>query len=382
MNNCLKCGIETKNNKFCSISCQNSFQSAERNKKRYGELKSFVVKCHKCGKEFGVIEREYLFPQKEMYFCCRGCANSKRHSQETKDKIKESVNKFFASFPKVKSVRKSAPKSIKAPKAPKVPKTSKIICKNCSKEFEVPYGRRGQQFCCRSCTVSWRNKNEGLAKSAGLKSGGNKTKANLLIKSCDKEALNKKTFIYSLEYPIGNIRYIGKADNPKKRLENHIKEAKHRNKNHKDNWINSLTESPILNIIEETTYEHWQNRESYWINFYKEKGFDLVNGTDGGEGSNGFKGRTHSKETKDILSKLAMGRIFSQENINKISGENNCRCKLKDDEVREIFRLYHEQNLNFREIAEKYNLSQEYIRQLIRGRNRKNIFNEYNSSKS
>jgi len=369
MNNCLKCGKETKNNKFCSISCQNSFQSEERNKKRYGEFKSFIVKCHKCGKEFEVVERESLFPQKEMYFCCRGCANSRNHSQETKDNIREGVNKFFTSSLRVSNIVKT----------PKAPKTVKLICKNCDKEFEIPYNRRDQQFCCRSCTISWRNKNEGLAKSAGLKSGNNKTKANLLIKSCDKETLNKKTFIYSLEYPIGNIRYIGKADNPKKRLENHIKEAKHRNKNHKDNWINSLAESPILNIIEETTYEHWQDREAYWINFYKEKGFNLVNGTNGGEGSNGFKGKTHSKETKDILSKLAMGRIFSQENINKISGENNCRCKLKDDEVREIFRLYHEQNLNFREIAEKYNLTQEYIRQLIRGRNRKNIFDEYNS---
>ena len=37
------------------------------------------------------------------------------------------------------------------------------------------------------------------------------------------------------------------------------------------------------------------------LSLYKEKGFNLVNGTDGGEGSNGFKGKTHTKETKEKI---------------------------------------------------------------------------------
>ncbi|MFA5177753.1 MAG: GIY-YIG nuclease family protein [Candidatus Omnitrophota bacterium] len=374
MNKCLKCGAETKNNKFCSISCQNSFQSEERNNKRFGVFKSFAVKCHKCGKEFIVNEREKLFPQKEIYYCSKSCANSRIISQETKDKIRKGVNNFLVSFPRVKTIKES-----KTLKKINPPKMVKLICKNCGKEFEVSYCKRDQQFCCRSCVTKWRNTNLGLAKNAGLKSGNNKTNINFLIKSCDNKILNKKTFIYSLEYPIGNIRYIGKSDNPKERLKKHIKEAKYRNKNHKDKWINSLSEPPILNVIEETTYEHWQVREMYWINFYKEKGFNLVNGTDGGEGSNGYFGRSHSQETKDKLSKLATGKIPSQETINKISGENNSRCKIKDDEVRKIFCLYYEQKLSYKKIAEIYNLTGEYIHQLIHGKNRKNIFEEYNS---
>ena len=54
-----------------------------------------------------------------------------------------------------------------------------------------------------------------------------------------------------LEFPLGNIKYIGKSNEPKKRLKNHLKEAKTRNKNHRDKWINSLPESPILKIIED-----------------------------------------------------------------------------------------------------------------------------------
>lgn len=343
MNNCLNCGGETNNKKFCSISCQNKFQNPGRSDKKFGVFKSFIVKCHKCGKNFEVIERENLFPKKKIYYCGRGCANSRIHSQETKDNIRKSLQKN---------------------------NVVKITCKQCDKEFEVTYGERKRMFCSRSCASKWINMIIKLNKG---------TKPHFRVKK--PKDLNKKTFIYTLEYPTGNIKYVGKSDNPNKRLRKHIKEAKYRNKNHRDKWINSLSESPLLNVIEETTYEHWQDREIYWINFYKEKGFILVNGTDGGEGSNGFKGRTHSQKTKDKLSKLAMGRIPSKETIDKLSGENSGRCKIKDDEVMEIFRLYYEQKISYQEIARQYNINKKYIYQLVTGKERKNIFNKYKLSR-
>lgn len=58
--------------------------------------KEFIVKCKNCGKEFTVIEEETKFPIKgDKYFCCRSCANTRHHSQETKRKIKESISKFI-----------------------------------------------------------------------------------------------------------------------------------------------------------------------------------------------------------------------------------------------------------------------------------------------
>ena len=61
MNKCINCGKRTNNNKFCSISCQNKYQGKDRANKKYGEIKDFIVKCEKCGKEFIVNEREKLF---------------------------------------------------------------------------------------------------------------------------------------------------------------------------------------------------------------------------------------------------------------------------------------------------------------------------------
>lgn len=321
MNKCLNCGIETANNKFCSISCQNKFQNTEKSNVKFGLFKEFTVKCERCGKEYIVNEREKLFPQKEKYFCSRSCANKRVLSEETKEKIRKTLTKND---------------------------TVKIVYKQCNKE----------------CETTFKNNNKTI-------------KPKIKIKK--EKDINKITFIYSLEYPIGNIRYIGKSDFPQKRLKDHIKETKQRNKSHKDKWINSLCELPTLKIIEQTTYEHWQNREIYWIKYYKDKGFNLVNGTDGGEGSNGFKGKTHTKENIEKFASKLRGRIQPQEIKDKVSGENNGRCKLKDNDIREIFNMFFNEYKTPKEISEKYNVNEKYVYHLISGRKRKNIFNEFNN---
>lgn len=67
------------------------------NIKKYGEFKDFEVICHKCDIKFIVNERELQHPKKEKYFCSRSCANSKVHSEETKQKQREATlkNKSF-----------------------------------------------------------------------------------------------------------------------------------------------------------------------------------------------------------------------------------------------------------------------------------------------
>ena len=58
--------------------------------------KEFEVKCKNCDKIFTVIEEETKFPIKgDKYFCCRSCANTRHHSEETKQKISKSINNFI-----------------------------------------------------------------------------------------------------------------------------------------------------------------------------------------------------------------------------------------------------------------------------------------------
>src|SRR6266403_882789 len=84
----------------------------------------------------------------------------------------------------------------------------------------------------------------------------------------------KTTYIYGL-YEERNkiIRYVGKSNTPEKRLYNHLK-IFNNVKNYKEHWIKKCLKEEIkisFSIIEEVPIEIWQEREIYWINFYKQK---------------------------------------------------------------------------------------------------------------
>jgi hypothetical protein len=124
------------------------------------------------------------------------------------------------------------------------------------------------------------------------------------------------TFIYTLSDKNG-VRYIGKSNEPSLRLKVHLKESKYK-RTRKEKWINSLLEKeefPIMEIIDEVDDTDWEFFEIYWIAQFKAWGFDIINGTDGGEGSNGFKGKKHSEETKIELRKKS--NVYYSEEKNK-----------------------------------------------------------------
>jgi len=94
-----------------------------------------------------------------------------------------------------------------------------------------------------------------------------------------------KTFIYALAHPVTKeIRYIGKSNYPKRRLQEHHCEYRYKGNTHKKNWIKSLLKEGLraeLVILEECEKSNWQEREKYWISVYKER---LTNSNEGGAG--------------------------------------------------------------------------------------------------
>jgi predicted nucleic acid-binding Zn ribbon protein len=96
-----------------------------------------------------------------------------------------------------------------------------------------------------------------------------------------------KIYIYSLEHPITKkVRYIGKTRNPKQRLKAHLNPARYK-PTHKFNWIKKLKNDglkPILKVLDSVPEEEWKFWEKYWIEQFKQWGFNLVNGTSGGDG--------------------------------------------------------------------------------------------------
>jgi hypothetical protein len=136
----------------------------------------------------------------------------------------------------------------------------------------------------------------------------------------------KSAYVYSLICPISNkIKYIGQTRQKLyKRLYKHLREI-NKNKSHKNNWLKILEKQNILHklrieIIEECAFDKLNEREIYWIKFYKNKGLNLTNMTTGGEcGSLGYKHTDEAKRKIAERNKLPKHETSLQgrENISK-----------------------------------------------------------------
>jgi group I intron endonuclease len=118
-------------------------------------------------------------------------------------------------------------------------------------------------------------------------------------------------------------RYVGHTAHPGTRLTHHRKEIK---RTHKCHWVQSIGPENIeMAILEIVPTKDAPAVEKVYIQHMRAWGFDLVNGTDGGEGASGYK---HTPQTKLRLSALmqghkrCVGRKMSEATRRKI-GEAN-----------------------------------------------------------
>jgi len=167
-------------------------------------------------------------------------------------------------------------------------------------------------------------------------------------------------YIYGLRCPLSNeIRYIGQTRRELNvRLKNHLYEKRHNP--HKINWIKKLEKMNLKNnitieLLEKCSIEHLNEKEKYWIEFFKNKGNKLVNLTDGGDTNyimnpdsikrmseklkGMFLGRKLTDETKKKISESKKGRKLTEEH--KIS--IGCGLKKAYDENKKIVKITDEQ---------------------------------------
>ena len=92
------------------------------------------------------------------------------------------------------------------------------------------------------------------------------------------------TYIYGLEDPLnGKIFYVGKSDNPKRRLTQHLNVGKSRTK--KAKVIKALKRNnlkPRLVILETVQKTRWEGAEKKWIKELRRSGHPLTNVAPGG----------------------------------------------------------------------------------------------------
>lgn len=129
----------------------------------------------------------------------------------------------------------------------------------------------------------------------------------------------KKGLIYCLICPITkNYRYVGKTTGKlKDRLAKHKYDIEYftEQKSHKLNWLRKLKKLFILDELQIVQIEKIEisdndltvlnEKEIYWIKYFKEQGCKLTNTTLGGEGILGYK---HTNETKEKISEASKKR--------------------------------------------------------------------------
>jgi hypothetical protein len=93
----------------------------------------------------------------------------------------------------------------------------------------------------------------------------------------------KTVEIYGLYDPDADeLRYVGKANNAKKRLKTHVFERGYRRP--VNNWVKALVEAgkaPVMKILETVAHEQWEEAERRLIAEYR-KTCRLLNLADGG----------------------------------------------------------------------------------------------------
>lgn len=162
--------------------------------------------------------------------------------------------------------------------------------------------------------------------------------------------------IYCLKDPESlKVRYIGQTiQNLRLRLKQHLWYSK-KQSNHLGHWLNNLNNVPIIEEIDRCHYSELNERELYWIDYYKDN--NLVNSMTRGcisghhthseitkikigiSSSKRQLGRKLSEETKQRMSKshkgLKTGKKLSKETISKIL-ESRKWYKISDETKNKI----------------------------------------------
>lgn len=147
----------------------------------------------------------------------------------------------------------------------------------------------------------------------------------------------RRWWIYVLKDPTsGEVRYVGKTENPRKRFINH--RCGHSGR-HCANWIKSLRARglvPTFEIIDAGMGHGWPQAERAWIREYRERGARLTNIAEGGAGAPGFPcsqetkakisagnaGQRRSSEARARMSAAQKGHAVSPERRAKLAAAN------------------------------------------------------------
>lgn len=142
-------------------------------------------------------------------------------------------------------------------------------------------------------------------------------------------------YIYGLVDPRDKrVRYIGKTNSLKRRLEQHVSNDDASNPR-KQRWIAGLKEKglrPEMIVVEECDNANWIEREKFWIAEYRVTESDLINIADGGEGHTNESWRISCIRSFAKAHKLQIKKCFVCGGITVSSIDICSKCLREIDE--------------------------------------------------
>jgi len=175
-------------------------------------------------------------------------------------------------------------------------------------------------------------------------------------------------YIYLIHDIINNKVYVGKAKNPHKRWNKHIKIANGNREKEKFYIHRAISkygvDNFIFSIIQTLYNENEANMaETYWIKFYQSNNTHYgYNQTEGGEG---VSGRMVSKITRQKQREKALGRKHNEETLKFMSGNNNHCSKLNFNQVNEIRYYFNHLKQSLKFLSETYKVSSRTIARVV-----------------
>lgn len=201
--------------------------------------------------------------------------------------------------------------------------------------------------------------------------------------------------IYALRDPrTRQIRYVGKAQNPARRLQMHVSAFQlSYYQSRKNCWLKGLLaegHSPQLEILDVVPAAEANAAEIRWIARCRADGAPLTNGTDGGDGGAitdpdakarvraAHLGKKLSDKTKAKMSASALRRCADEQERERLRsigngkppvhhGEKNPRTKLSDVQVRQI-REHAAAGEDLGALAVEFGITAASVTQLVTGK--------------
>lgn len=118
--------------------------------------------------------------------------------------------------------------------------------------------------------------------------------------------IDRNVFIYVIKDSKEKVRYVGQTSKGKSRFSGHIN--KRNRKQPSSCFIKKCVDNNIdfsFEIIEYCPIDKLDAREIFYIKYYRKSKCKLLNLTDGGKSTRGYK---HSENTKKLLSELNKGK--------------------------------------------------------------------------